>query len=151
LTSDASGGASWQPLAEPNTPVWVSVSGTQPVGTNLTFNFTTESADRGGNFDMTTDQFVVPTSGIYLLNLSDAIGNDTNDYSAHGALKRSTGEGLLSGSFAMRVPAGQANTATITSISYLLAGQQIEYEASCNAGNQPRQRTVQLQIVKLSN
>jgi hypothetical protein len=153
FTSDAAGQGSWQ-LVTPTTPVWVSVYGHGLIGgagSGITkFYFDGASFDRGGNFNLTTHTFTVPSAGIYSFNVFDQVGNGfTDNYTAYGRLNR-IGVGLIeSGYFNLGVSAGQSGTGTASTMTYLNAGDQVIYEVS--GDGTARNRDIHLQIIKLSN
>ncbi|OZI07672.1 hypothetical protein BWI93_13210 [Siphonobacter sp. BAB-5385] len=70
LTSDANGGASWQAAPSQTSPVWIYAkqSTTQTISGLTPIDFNIETADRGSNFDPSTDKITVPSSGIYQIS-----------------------------------------------------------------------------------
>jgi hypothetical protein len=75
LTSDANGGASWQPAIQ-NTDVALSVlAATQNITNGArTMDFASVEFDKGANFNVTTNEFTAPSAGYYQANLTVICG-----------------------------------------------------------------------------
>ncbi len=68
LTSDASGNATWQNTnANTGISVYKNASQTFPTGTDTKIDFTAESVDDASAFDLTTDEWTIPSTGFYHL------------------------------------------------------------------------------------
>jgi len=74
LTSDANGGASWQPVGAQDSPVLFNVTNTAnqviAASTIAYVDFNLKGYDKGSNFDLTTNTLTIPASGtgVYQFN-----------------------------------------------------------------------------------
>ncbi len=78
LTSDANGGASWQPVGSQDSPVLFNVTNisNQVIASATTayVDFDLEGYDKGSNFDLTTNALTIPATGTGLYQFNCIFG-----------------------------------------------------------------------------
>jgi len=152
LTSDASGLATWKDPTTQNVDVLLRAvaSGTAQAisGSSVVVNFNTKEFDRDSSFDLTTDRFVAPTAGYYLVtcSFSSNASGTTQGRNVIITKNGTTYEVLAS----QRVVAGDGFSTSGSSIVFLDIADFVSLTTGVTAGTFSISR-VTMNIIKVSN
>lgn len=139
LTSNANGVATWQPLSAQNSPVMLSARQTTsqyvPANGYVQIDFNTAVFDKGSNFNLSNDRFIIPSDGYYIITLSASNVADqvVSGYAyGHNLFLFKNGSSYRLGAVNV-ISGGQGQVSSFTTLVYAKAGDYFSAHLYSNA------------------